>query len=247
MIVANSTFDAAATERARTEAANLVAPVNVSISNGEIIVRRGDRVDDFARERLERFGLLEARPDAGRAAGWFLLAVLTVVAPSGLDLAFPLADLAPQQRVAADSAAAYRSIGRAQGHRRSSVLPYVVPTAAVGLLLAVLLDGGAALMVTGILALLGGAIIGSVEFAAYILFGGVAGVIVIRRGEKLSYFVQAAVAVAVAQIAVVTLFTLLGDRDSTGLFELVGASWRPRSERLWRLSARSSSSETRSA
>jgi putative nucleotidyltransferase with HDIG domain len=105
-----------------------------------------------------------------------------------------------------------------------SVLPYVLPTAAVGLLLAVLLDAGAALLVTGILALLGGAIIGTVEFAAYTLFGGVAGVIVVRRGEKLGNFVQAAVAVAVAQIGVVTLFTLLGDRDFTGLFELIGAS-----------------------
>ena len=50
-------------------------------------------------------------------------------------------------------------------------------------------------MVTGIVALLGGAIVGSVEFAAYVLFGGVAGIIVVRRGEKLSHFVQAALAI----------------------------------------------------
>ena len=224
VIVANSTFDSAATERAKTEAANLVTPVNVSMSNGEIIVRRGDRVDDFAREKLERFGLLEARPDAARAAGWFLLAALTIVVLLGWIWRFRSQIW---HRNSALLLIAFLLIGasvalKVTGDR--SVLPYVVPTAAVGLLLAVLLDGGAALMVTGILALLGGAIIGSVEFAAYILFGGVAGVIVVRRGEKLGNFVQAAVAVAVAQIAVVTLFTLLGDRDFTGLFELIGAS-----------------------
>ena len=114
------------------------------------------------------------------------------------------------------------AVSRVTGDR--SVLPYVVPTAAVGLLLAVLLDAGAALMVTGTVALLGGAIVGSVEFAAYALFGGVAGIIVVRRGEKLSHFVQAALAIALAQLTVVTLFTLLGDRDTTGLLELTGAS-----------------------
>jgi putative nucleotidyltransferase with HDIG domain len=223
LLVANSTFDAAATERARTEAANLVAPVNVSISNGEIIVRRGDRVDDFAREKLDRFGLLEARPDAVRAAGWFLLATLTVVLLLGWVWRFRSQIW---HRNSALLLIALLLIGasvalKVTGDR--SVLPYVVPTAAVGLLLAVLLDGGAALIVTGILALLGGAIIGTVEFAAYILFGGVAGVIVVRRGEKLGNFIQAAAAIAVAQVGVVTLFTLLGDRDFTGLFELVGA------------------------
>ncbi len=105
-----------------------------------------------------------------------------------------------------------------------SVLPYVVPTAAVGLLLTVLLDAGAALMVTAIMALLGGAIIGSVEFAAYVMFGGLAGIIVVRRGEKLSNFLQAAVAIAAVNIVVVTLFTLLGDRDFNGFAELAAAS-----------------------
>jgi putative nucleotidyltransferase with HDIG domain len=103
------------------------------------------------------------------------------------------------------------------------VLPYVIPTAAIGLLLTVLLDAGAALIVTGILALLGGAIVGSVEFATYVLFGGMAGIIVIRRGERLSHFIQAAIAIAITNVVVVSVFTLLGDGDVTGLAELCGA------------------------
>ena len=224
LVVANSTFDEAATEAARTEAFNLVAPVNISISNGEIIARRGDRVDALAREKLDRFGLLNPRPDALRAAGWFLLAGLAVMLLLAWVWRF-------RSRIWHRSSAllliALVVIGAAialkvTGDR--SVLPYVVPIAVVGLLLAVLLDAGAALMVMSIVALLGGAIVGSVEFAAYILLGGVAGIIVVRRGEKLSHFVQAAGAIAVVQIAVVTMFTLLGDRDFTGFFELAGAS-----------------------
>jgi putative nucleotidyltransferase with HDIG domain len=105
-----------------------------------------------------------------------------------------------------------------------SVLPYVVPTAAAGLLLAVLLDAGAALMVTAMLALMAGAIVGSVEFAAYVLLGGAAGIIVVRRGERLSHFAQAAAAIVAVDVAVIGIFTLLGDRDITGLLELTGAS-----------------------
>jgi putative nucleotidyltransferase with HDIG domain len=224
LVVANSTFDAAATDQARTEASNLVTPVSVSISNGEIVVRRGDRVDEFAREKLARFGLLDPRPDAARAAGWFLLAAIAVVLLLGWVWRFR-----PQiwHRNSALLLIALVLIGasialKVTGDR--SVLPYVVPTAAVGLLLAVLLDAGAALMVMGMLALLGGAIVGSVEFAAYVLLGGVAGIIVVRRGEKLTNFVQAAAAIAAVEIGVVTLFTLLGDRDFAGYFELVWAS-----------------------
>jgi hypothetical protein len=87
----------------------------------------------------------------------------------------------------------------------------------------VLLDAGAALIVTGMLALLGGAIVGSVEFASYVLFGGMAGIVVIRRGERLTHFVQAAIAIAIANVLVVSVFTLLGDGDVTGLAELAGA------------------------
>ena len=224
LVVANSTFDQAATERAQTEASNLVAPVSVSIRKGEIIVRRGDAIDTIAREKLDRFGLLDPRPDAALAAGWFLLAGI-----AGVLLLAWIWRFRSQiwHRNSALLLICLLLIGasiamKVTGER--SVLPYVVPTAAVGLLLTVLLDAGAALMVTGIMALLGGAIIGSVEFAAYVMFGGVAGIIVVRRGEKLSNFLQAAVAIAAVNIAVVTLFTLLGDRDFTGFAELAGAS-----------------------
>ena len=104
------------------------------------------------------------------------------------------------------------------------VLPYVLPVAAVALLLAVLLDAGTALLVTGLLALLGGAVTGSIEFASYVLLGGIAGVIVVRRGERFALFFQAALATGVVNIGVVTLYTLLGNRDITGVAELVGAS-----------------------
>jgi putative nucleotidyltransferase with HDIG domain len=80
-----------------------------------------------------------------------------------------------------------------------------------------------ALVVVGVLALLAGAVVGTVEMAAYVLLGGLAGIITIRRGERLAHFLQAALVMAVVNVAVVTLFTLLGERDVTGLLQLAGA------------------------
>jgi putative nucleotidyltransferase with HDIG domain len=159
-----------------------------------------------------------------RAAGWYLLAALIVA----LLLAW-IWRFRPQiwNRSSALWLIALLLIGATIALKITAgrpVLPYVLPTMAVGLLLAVLLDAGTALLVTGILALLGGAITGSVEFAAYGLLGGMAGVVLVHRGERFGHFLQAAIAIAIVNIGVVSSYALLGNRDLTGLAELAGAA-----------------------
>jgi putative nucleotidyltransferase with HDIG domain len=224
LLVANSTFDEAATQRARDEAANLVEPVRFSIRNGEIIVQRGERLDDLDLEKLGLLGLLDPQPDAARAVGWFVLAALAVILLLGWVWRFRPNIWHRGQALMLIGLVVVTAAVAFKVTEDRSVLPYVLPTAAAGLLLAVLLDSGAATIITAIIALIGGAITGSVEFAAYVLFGGVAGIIVVRRGERLTNFAQAALAIAIVNLAVVTLFTLLGDRDATGMVELAGAS-----------------------
>jgi putative nucleotidyltransferase with HDIG domain len=162
--------------------------------------------------------------DLQRAAGWLLLSTLVV----GLLLGW-VWRFRPQiwNRSSVLWLIALLLIGGTVAieiTRGRPVLPYVLPIAAVGLLLAVLVDAGTALLVSGLMALLGGAVIGSVEFAAYILLGSMAGVILVRRGERFGQFVQAAIAIFIVNLCVVTMFTLLGTRDFTGLAELAGAS-----------------------
>jgi cyclic-di-AMP phosphodiesterase PgpH len=223
LLVANSTYDEAATEAAREAAAAQVEPVSFSIRAGEIIVQRGERLDDVAREKLQLFGLLDPRADPARAAGWVLLAVLVAGLLLGWLWRFRptwwhrnSAMLLVGLTVLAAAVAL-----KATGDR--SVLPYFVPTAALALLLAVLLDSAVALIVLAVLSLVAGAVVGTIEIAAYTFLGGLAGIIVIRRGERLGHFLQAAVAIAVINVLVVSLFTLLGERDVTGLLQLAGA------------------------
>jgi putative nucleotidyltransferase with HDIG domain len=223
LIVANSTFDATATERAREDAANRVTPIQFSVRKGEVLVPRGQVIDAAAQEKLNAFGLLNPQPDPARAGGWLLLAMLAVVLLLGWIWRFrpQIWHRTPALLLIALLLIVTVVAMKATGDR--SVLPYVIPTAAVGLLLAVLLDAGAALIVTGMLALIGGAIVGNVEYTAYVLLGGMAGIVVIRRGERLTHFIQAAIAIAIANVIVVSVFALLGEGDVTGLAELAGA------------------------
>ncbi|HKB27447.1 MAG TPA: HDIG domain-containing protein, partial [Candidatus Limnocylindrales bacterium] len=46
----------------------------------------------------------------------------------------------------------------------------------------------------------------------------------IRRGDRLQTFIQAGAAVFIAQALVVTAFSLLGERDLTGMVQLIGAA-----------------------
>jgi hypothetical protein len=106
-----------------------------------------------------------------------------------------------------------------------SVLPFFVPTAAAGILIAILLDASAAVMLTAVIAVIGGAVNGnSLELTAYIFLGGMAGIVAVRRGDRLNAFVQAAVAIFVVNALVVSTFSLLGERDITGVLQLYGAS-----------------------
>ena len=170
-------------------------------------------------------GLLDPHPDLAKLAGWFLLSVLLV----GLLLAWVWRfrpSLWHRNRallllglVLLVSTAALRVTAD------RSVLPYLLPAAAAGLLLAVLLDTGTGLLMMALVAMLAGAISGLVELTAYIFLGGLVGLVVIRRGERLGQFAQAAVAIGVVNIAVIAAFSLLSGRDVAGFFQLIAAAF----------------------
>jgi cyclic-di-AMP phosphodiesterase PgpH len=225
LLVANSTYDETATQAARDAAASAVSPVRTSFQQGEIIVDAGRPITEADVETLAFFGLLNPQPDPAKLAGWLLLAVLVV----GLLLAWfwrfrpeywhrDNALLLVGLLLVAATLALKLAVGR-------SVLPFVVPVAAVALLLTILLDAGAALVVSAVIAIVAGAVSGtSVELAAYVFLGCVAGTVTVRRGDRLQHFIQAGVAIAVVNATVVALFTFLGERDFTGLLQLLGAS-----------------------
>ena len=225
LVVANSSFSADLTTQARARAAEAVAPIRVTIRQGEVIVRNGTPLAVTDIEKIDALGLRETLPDVASFGGWLLLSVLVV----GMLLAW-IWRFRPGLwhrdnvliliglLVVGATLALKITAGRL-------TLPFFLPTAAIAILLAILLDASTATIVIAIVAVIGGAVNGaSLEFATYIFLGGMAGIVAVRRGDRLQVFVQAAFAVFVVNALVVTVFSLLGARDLRGVLELWFAS-----------------------
>ncbi len=222
---ANSSYSEALTVQAREAAARAVPPVRDEIRQNEVIVDAGHPISAVDLEKIDAFGLNQSRLDVARLAGWFVAAILLV----GLLLAW-VQRFRPSfwhrnnvllllgLMLVFTAFALKLTAGR-------SILPFFLPTAAAGMLVAILLDAGTATVVMAIIAIVAGAVNGSsLEIASYVFLGGFAGIIAIRRGDRLQAFVQAGVAVGIVGALVVTTFSLLGERDITGMAQLWAAS-----------------------
>jgi putative nucleotidyltransferase with HDIG domain len=223
--VGNSSFSQELTDQEKAKARAAVQPVMVSILQGEKIVSSGERITTDAMEKINALGLKTSRPDVASFFGWFLMAVLIVVLLLGWlwrfrptlwhrDNVLVLTGLL----VVGATLALKITAGR-------SILQFFLPTAAIGMLLAILLDASLATVVIGLIAVIAGAVNGgSLEMTTYVLLGGLAGIVMIRKGDRLQVFVQSAFAVFVACAMVVTVFSLLGARDVQGIVQLWFAS-----------------------
>jgi putative nucleotidyltransferase with HDIG domain len=225
VIVPNSSYDPAATEAERVRVEQAVPAQTVQVKQGETIVDSGHRIEALDLEKLRALGLLAPDEDvtATRIAGWVLLALLLV----GLTLAWvwrfrPVywhrtnALILLGLIILASGAAIEATGGR-------SLLQYAIPLPAAALLLAILLDASTAIVVAAVLAMLAGVVNGSLELAGFVFAASLAGVVAVRRGDRLSYFLWAGMAMVLTGAAVVLVFALLGTRDLVGTLQLMGA------------------------
>ena len=225
LIVANSSYSASLTQQARDQAIKAVKPVQDTIQAGQVIVDQGHVIGAAEMVQIAFFGLDSAKVDWGRPAAWMLLGTAIIAMLLGwlwrfrpdywnrgqtlvlIGLIFAVAVLAVKLPA-----------GRA-------TLPYLIPTAAAGMLLTVLLDAGAGMVMMALLAIVAGTVTGSsLELASYVFLGGFAGMLAVRKGERLHFFVQAGVAIALTDLAVVAVFALLGQHDVTGMLQLWAAA-----------------------
>jgi putative nucleotidyltransferase with HDIG domain len=225
LVVPNSSYSQALTDRAKDDAAAGVQPVVDRFVQGEVIARAGTKLDDVDIARIHALGLDTAAPDLAGIGGWLILTGLLIMLLLGWiwrfrpefwhrsNVLFLVALL-----VVIATFAVKLTAGRA-------AMPFALPLAGVGILVTVLLDAEIAVVVTAVVAVLAGAVNGpSLELGTYVLLGGLAGILAIRRGDRLATFIEAGAAVFVAQALVVTAFSLLGERDPTGVIQLIGAA-----------------------
>ncbi len=229
LLVANSSYSDQLTSEARAAAAAAVQPVQQSWEQGETIVGDGVRIDDVAYEAITYFGLNQGGLDVARLVGFFVLSVLTIALLLLWTWRFRREFWHRNKVLLLLSLILLVAVLALKLTAGRYWLPYALPLGAVGMLLAVLLDGGAALVLTSLLAILaatvnGGGYGGGLELAAYTLLGGIAGIVAVRRGDRLSGFVRAGSAVFLVQALTAVTFALLGRQDMRGVLELIGAA-----------------------
>jgi len=225
LLVPNSSFSVDLTEQERDRAGAAVPPVVESIVQGQVLVRGGDKVTEVDVARIHALGLDVQRLDVAALGGWFLLSALAVA----MIIAW-LRLFRPEYwhrnnvvvlvwlLVAFATFAVQLTAGR-------PALPFILPISAVGLLVTVLLDAETAILVAAAISVIAGAVNGpSLELGTYAMLGSVAGILAIRRGDRLQNFIQASAAIFIVQAVVVTAFSLLGERDLTGIVQLIGAA-----------------------
>src|SRR5258708_1459065 len=107
-----------------------------------------------------------------------------------------------------------------------TVLPFMFPIAALSMLLTVMAGPGPAVVITMLLAGLVGYIGGSsLEVALFSAVGGILAVMVVGRGERVSQFFWAGLAVAAVDGAMLLVFHLPDPSlDVLGLLQLLGAA-----------------------
>ena len=222
-VTPNSSYSASLTDAARTEARQAVAPVSVTIRTGSTVVDAGAQVSPADAEALKALGL-DAGLDLVRGAGWLLLSALLVLVLLAWIWRFRRELWHRNNALLLVSVLVLAAIVMVKLTAGRSILPFFLPLAAVGIILAVLLGSGPAMIVQAMVAIIAGAANGSsLEIATYFLVGGVAGIITIHRGDRIGLFIRAGAVIAVVNVLVVTVFSLLGERDLTGIAQLLVA------------------------
>lgn len=207
-VVPNSFLNEEATQQARLQARQAVQPVTKSYAAGEMIIARGEVVNEEHLEALEAFGLL--RPPNP----WQQLAVRTLlVVVVGCTFALYVFQAHREQMrstrmmltvcllfVAVTLAIQVMVPGRA-------VMPYLLPGATLPMLMAVLFGPGMGIAASLVIAVLAGYVAPrGLELAAYVLLSGSLGALVIGRAERLGSFFWGGLAAALGAAAVIVIF-----------------------------------------
>ncbi|MBN2556985.1 MAG: HDIG domain-containing protein [Anaerolineales bacterium] len=226
-VAPNSAYNPEATEAARQIARESVQPVNKSYAAGEMIVSRGELVNELQLETLNAYGLLTPR------ASWMNIAAQSLfVLLIGTSMVLYAARQHPEQVKNARMSFVMillfvlSVLGMQLMIPGRTVLPYVFPAASIPLLLTILYGPG--MGITTAMAL--GAVAGylaprGIELGLYVMLSGTLACLVIGRVERLSSFLWAGMASAMASTAVIVIFRFLDPAtDLLGKASLVGAS-----------------------
>ena len=223
-ITANSVYDATLTENARETAAEQVQPVVQTYVAGQTIIPRGSVITAITMEALEEFDLTGVRGYWQEVGSAVLLSLLM----GGFFVVY----FRRNPALLSDQRGFFTFIGifllflfgarlLIPGH---TILPYVYPTMAFSLTIAILFRSELALVsVIPLSVLIAYKLPNSLELNLFYIISSFFGVLTLRRAQRLSSFVWSGASMAVAGALTLFLFRLSDpSTDLVGLLTLTG-------------------------
>lgn len=223
----NSRYNEEKTAEAREQANAAVAPVMVSVQKGEIILRAGDRVQPEDLETLEALDLRQSDWSWPEALRTVSVVVLLVVL-----LGFYVTRFIPEfwgrrrQAILFVALLLLFVLGARWMIPGHAVQPYLFPAAALTMLVSLLIDVRlTAVTILAMTLLVAFLTQGALDLVLYVAAGSLAGVLVLGRGDRISLFLLAGVAVSAVNLLIVAIFHLVErSLDWTGMSQLALAA-----------------------
>lgn len=204
-LAVNMTRDDAQTNQRRDQAAAAVKPVVVTVQKGEAILRQGELITPEAVEKMQEAGLLSKELSAQSVLGTAGIVALLMLLMHIYIFRNAQQVWKRQKQLLLVGLLLIGTVGAGRlilpGH---SLLPYMLPVAALSMLIAVLLSTDLAVLVTIVASVLLGVMLStglSMELPVYYFAGGLTGIFSLTRPEKVSTFARAGFFIAVALFA----------------------------------------------
>jgi len=215
--------------------------------NGEVVASKGAALDQSTIDRIRTAGLLDNKTEADAAAAAVLFAVigasllalyLYLYQPREVNTLARLVMVGLLVFLWVAAAKVFLSVTLPDNDRL--YLGYILPVGSAGMLIATLLDGGLAIAVAALLAVLAAFAafympdarnsisddpLQALQMPVAFLLGGFAGIFAVRRAERVNHYAMAGVAVGALTFAALFAFWLLSpEREGVDLFWIVIAS-----------------------
>ena len=226
-IVPNSLSSPELTEAARQAAREAVKPVVQTYKPGEMVVAGGQVISPAQLEALEKLGLIEPNPQWQDFLGVTALVILTT---SFVGLYFRRRNRPFLAEVRSLLLIAIVFIVFLVGARLSipnrTIIPYLYPLPAVGLLLATLFSMETGLIFSLVISILAAyGLPNTLDLMPFYLLSSLTGVFVLGQARRFWAFFRAGIAITAAGIAAILAFRLpFTQMDWIGFVTLMGAA-----------------------
>ncbi|HRN51481.1 MAG TPA: HDIG domain-containing protein [Anaerolineales bacterium] len=225
-VAPNSFYSETLTQAARQEASAAVSPAVRTFVTNEIIVSRGQVLNEADLEALQQFGLVQPETGWQNYVGAVAVAVVTFsLAALFLRFRSELLDRVRELTLVSTLFVAFLLVARFVIVDRT-VMPYLFPVAGFGLLTATLYSSRAAMVFSLVLSVLAAYNLpNAFDLTLYYFIGSLFGILFLKRAQRVMTYFWAGAAVMVAGAAVLIAYRLpLASTDIVGLLTLVGAA-----------------------